>query len=86
MQTEPQVYHLKVDTSGRVVLPAEMRHKNHIAGGDTILVVKDAQGLHIKTRDQVIKETQAYYAKLAPADVMLSEELLKDRRLEIERD
>jgi AbrB family transcriptional regulator, stage V sporulation protein T len=86
MQSEPQVYRLKVDPSGRVVLPADLRQQNHIAEGDTIVVVKDELGLHIKTRDQVIKETQAYYAGLVPADVMLSEEVLQDRRSELERD
>jgi AbrB family looped-hinge helix DNA binding protein len=86
MQSESQIYRLKVDPAGRVVLPGDLRQQNRIAEGDTIMVVKDELGLHIKTRDQVIKEAQAYYAKLVPADVMLSEEVLQDRRSEIERD
>jgi AbrB family looped-hinge helix DNA binding protein len=86
MQEKQQVYHLKVDSSGRIVLPAEARARNHIAEGDTVVIIEDSQGLHVKTRDQVVAEAQAYFAKLAPPGVLLSEEILQDRRSEIERD
>lgn len=86
MQGEQQVYHLKVDASGRIVLPAEARQRNHIAEGDTVIITEDAEGLHIKTRDKVLSDAQAYFAKLAPAGVSLSQEILKDRRSESERD
>jgi AbrB family looped-hinge helix DNA binding protein len=81
-----QVYRLKVDSSGRVVLPAETRSRNGIGEGDTVMLVEDAQGLHLKTRDQILAEAQAFFATLAPPDVLLSEEILQDRRSEIERD
>jgi AbrB family looped-hinge helix DNA binding protein len=81
-----QVYHLKVDSSGRIVLPADARVRNRITEGDTIVVVEDRDGLHIKTREQTLAEAQAYFAKLAPANVSLSKEILKDRRSESERD
>lgn len=86
MHGEQQVYHLKVDASGRIVLPADARQRNHIAEGDTVVIVEDAHGLHIKTRDKALAEAQAYFAKLAPASVSLSKEILKDRRSESERD
>jgi AbrB family looped-hinge helix DNA binding protein len=86
MQDKQQVYHLKVDSSGRIVLPAEARARNHIAEGDTVVVTEDTKGLHIKTRDQIVAEAQAYFAKLAPPGALLSEEILQDRRSEIERD
>ena len=86
MQGEQQVYHLKVDASGRIVLPAEARERNHIAEGDTVVVVADAHGLHIKTRATALAEAQAYFAGLAPPDVSLANEILKDRRSESERD
>jgi AbrB family looped-hinge helix DNA binding protein len=86
MQDKQQVYNLKVDASGRIVLPAEARARNHIAEGDTVVVVEDDQGLHVKTREQVKAEVQAYFATLAPPGVLLSEEILQDRRAEHERD
>ncbi len=86
MDTSPQIYRLKVDTSGRIVLPTEARERNHIAGGDTVVVVDDSTGLHIKTLDQMITEVQAHFAKFVPRDVLLSDEVNEDRRSEIERD
>jgi AbrB family looped-hinge helix DNA binding protein len=86
MQTEHQVYRLKVDTSGRIVLPADLRQKNHIAEGDTIVVIKDDAGLHIKTLDQIIAEVQAEFAKHVPRGVLLGDEINAERRSEIERD
>ena len=86
MESVQQVYHLKVDASGRILLPAETRERNHIAGGDTLVFFEDARGLHIKTRDQLIAEAQAHFAKFAPPGVLLSEEVLADRRTESERD
>ena len=86
MSADHQVYRLKVDSSGRIVLPADARDRQHIASGDTVVVVEDNHGLHIKTREQIKAEVQAYFADLAPPDVLLSEEILQDRRSEIERD
>jgi AbrB family looped-hinge helix DNA binding protein len=86
MPAEQQIYHLKVDASGRIALPAEARQRNHIAEGDTVVIIQDAHGQRLKTRDQLIAEVQAYFAELVPPDVLLSEEILQDRRSEIERD
>ena len=86
MQNDSRVYHLKVDSSGRIVLPADARARNHILEGDTVVVAADESGMHIKTREQVLADAQAYYAKLAPSSVVLSEEVLKNRRAEHERD
>jgi len=83
---EHRVYRTKVDSSGRIVLPAEGRQRNHIAEGDTVVVVEDDHGFHVKSLDQALAEAQAYFATLAPPDVILSEELLADRRAETERD
>jgi bifunctional DNA-binding transcriptional regulator/antitoxin component of YhaV-PrlF toxin-antitoxin module len=62
-----QVYHLKVDTTGRIVLPSEAHARNHIVEGDTVVVIEGAQGLHVKTGEQIKAEVQAYFADLAPA-------------------
>ena len=86
MPGEQQVYNLKVDASGRIVLPVEARARNHIAEGDTVIVVDDHHGLHVKTREQIKAEVQAYFADFARPDVLLSEEILQDRRAEHDRD
>jgi AbrB family looped-hinge helix DNA binding protein len=40
MQGEQEVYHLKVDASGRIVLPADARQRNRIAEGDTVIITE----------------------------------------------
>jgi AbrB family looped-hinge helix DNA binding protein len=86
MQEEQQVYQVKVDSSGRVALPAELRERHHIIQGDTVIVVDDGQSMRIKTREEIKAEVQAYFADMAPPGVLLSEEILQDRRTEHERD
>jgi len=86
MESTPQTYHLKVDSSGRILLPSDARARHRIANGDTVVVTDDNAGLRIKTLDEVIAEAQAYFARLVPRGVLLSDEVNEDRRSEIERD
>ena len=86
MSAERQVYNLKVDASGRIVLPSQTRERLHIAGGDTVIIVEDETGVHLKTRDQLLAEVQAHFARHVPRGVLLSDEINADRRSEIERD
>ncbi len=83
---EHHVYHARVDSSGRIVIPAEARTRNKIKEGDTLVVVEDDCGLHVKSLDQAIADAQAYFTSLAPASRVLSKEVLADRRTEAERD
>lgn len=81
-----RIYHSKVDSSGRIVLPADVRLRQHIQAGDRIVIVDGQDGLQVKTQDQAIREAQAVFAQLAPPGALLSEELLRDRRQEAERE
>lgn len=83
---ETHIHHLKVDPSGRIALPASLRSNQRIEIGDVVLAVADAEGLHIRTRAQALSDAQSYFATLAPKKVMMSEEILSDRRSETERD
>lgn len=86
MSAERQVYPLKVDSSGRIVLPSHTRQRLNVTGGDTVVIVEDESGVHLKTRDQLLAEAQAYFASFVPRGVLLSDEVNADRRSEIERD
>ncbi|MBS0445097.1 MAG: hypothetical protein JSR59_04005 [Proteobacteria bacterium] len=67
-------------------MPADLRHRHHIAHGDTVVVADDVEGIRIITQERALAEVQAYCAALAPVNVLLSQELLADRRSELERD
>jgi AbrB family looped-hinge helix DNA binding protein len=85
MSAERQVYNLKVDSSGRIVLPSQTRARLHIAGGDTVVIIEDESGVHLKTREQLLAEVQALFAGHVLRGVLLSDEINAERRSQIER-
>lgn len=76
------VYRAKVDSSGRVVLPSDLRIRQHIQAGDEVVIVETAGELRLKTLEGAIKEARELFAELAPPEVILSEEVIRDRREE----
>ncbi len=77
-------YRTNVDGSGRIVLPSELRQRQQIHEGDTVVAVDDDHGVQVKSLDRALAEAQDYFATLAPPEVQLSEEVLADRRREAE--
>ena len=86
MEDNPQVHRVKVDSSGRIALPSDTRQRRHIASGDTVVVIEDENGLHIKTREELLAEVQAEFARHVPRGLLLSDQINADRRAEHERD
>ena len=68
------------------MIPAEARSRNRIKEGDTLVVVEDDHGLHVKSRDHAITEAQDYFCKMIPPEVKLVEELIAERREEAKRE
>jgi bifunctional DNA-binding transcriptional regulator/antitoxin component of YhaV-PrlF toxin-antitoxin module len=81
-----KIYHVTIDSPGRVVIPAEARRRNQLGTSGTVIVVDDGHGLHLKSPDQAIADARAYFASLAPPERILSDEIVADRRSEAERD
>jgi hypothetical protein len=50
--------------------------------GDLVVLEPSDTGITLRPLDEVIREVQAFFANAAPADVKLSDELLRDRRQE----
>ena len=83
---EQEIWQTSVDASGRVLLPAELRHAMNVEPGSRLMWVKDEAGLHLRSFEDSLKAIQAYYRQLAPEDVVWSEELIQRRREEVEHD
>ncbi len=77
-----KIYRSRVDKSGRIVLPADVRLRQHIQTGDQVVIIESQDGLQVKTQEQAIREARDFFATLAPPEVMLSEELIRERREE----
>lgn len=79
---QAKIYHSKVDASGRIVLPADVRLRQNINTGDQVVIIEGSDGVQVKTQKQAIREARNIFAKLAPSDVLLSEALIRERREE----
>jgi AbrB family looped-hinge helix DNA binding protein len=74
----------RVDSHGRVVIPAEFRRRLGIHEGDTVTLSVEDGELRLITLDEAIRRAQALVAELVPPGVSLVDELLADRRAEVE--
>jgi AbrB family looped-hinge helix DNA binding protein len=75
-----------MDDNGRVVIPAEMRAALGMqSGGDLVAELRNGTIRPRPLRD-VVAEVQASVRRYVPAGTRLSDELIRDRRLEAERE
>ena len=85
-EREHKVYRSKIDKSGRIVLPAELRTALGVGVGDSVLVVQDGKSVEIVTPQQALRQAQEYFIKLAPRGVSMVDELIQEHREEAERE
>lgn len=77
------VWQATVDTSGRVLLPKELRRAMNVEPGISLIWIRDEDGVHLKSFEQSLAEIQDYYQELSPDDVVWSDELIQRRRQEV---
>ena len=80
------VIHTKLGEGRRVAIPADLCQRYGIEPGDPVVLEPTDSGIIMRPLDVVIREVQAFFSDAAPKDVVLSEELLNDRREEAKRD
>ena len=79
-------YHAKIYGGGKMALPADVRRALGIKDGDRVnLNIADGR-LNIRTMEQVIEDTQAYFKSVIPEGVSLVDGLLTERRAEAVRE
>lgn len=81
-----RVFRSRLDSSGRIVLPREVRERLSLKFGDGILLIDDANGVRIETPEQSLREAQSYFSKLVEPGVSVVDELLLERREEATRE
>lgn len=80
------LYRLKMPTSGRIVIPIELRRDAGIHPHDELIAYQDGASIRIVSADAALQSFQDYCRGLAPADQSLADELVADRRREADRD
>jgi AbrB family looped-hinge helix DNA binding protein len=77
---------LKIDSAGRIVIPAEMRAAMMVKPGDTVTArVVDGE-FRIVSPEASLRRVQAIARKIIPPGVSLVDELIADRREEARRE
>jgi bifunctional DNA-binding transcriptional regulator/antitoxin component of YhaV-PrlF toxin-antitoxin module len=80
------VIHTKMGEGRRIAIPAELCQRYGIEPGDPVVLEPSATGIMMRSLETVIREVQAYFADAAPTGVLLSDELMRDRRKEAEQE
>lgn len=80
------VIHTKLGAGRRVVIPPELCQRFGMRPGDLVVLEPSDSGITLRPLDEVIREVRAFFAAAAPADVVLSDELRRDRRREAARE
>jgi bifunctional DNA-binding transcriptional regulator/antitoxin component of YhaV-PrlF toxin-antitoxin module len=81
-----QVIHTKMSDGRRVAIPAEMCKEYGLEPGAPVVLESTDAGIVVRPLDAVIREVQAFFADAAPANVVISEELSRDRKAEAARE
>jgi AbrB family looped-hinge helix DNA binding protein len=83
---EEKVFQSKVDKSGRISLPAEIRESLGVRAGDSVLVKQEGTSVEILTPMQAMRKAQEYFQKLVPPGVSLADEIIQEHREEAVRE
>ena len=77
----------RINEQGRIVIPAECRAAAGLKPGDELIVQTVGEGeLHIRTREQALREAQRIVARYSSGSRDLVAELIAERREEAERE
>lgn len=77
---------VKLEKSGRVLLPAAIRRKLNLKEGAEVLLRVDETGIQMGTREQALTRIHQRLRRYVPEDRVLSEELIQERRSEAQRE
>jgi DNA-binding transcriptional regulator/RsmH inhibitor MraZ len=78
---------VKLDGSGRILLPAKVRKQLKLEKGTVVIGRLDKEQLILWTRAQALRKAQAYFSQFRPkGGKLLSDELIEDRREEARRE
>jgi len=77
---------VKVEKSGRILIPAAVRRQFGLKEGTEVILRADETGIRISTRGQALARIRKELRRYIPEGVLVSEELIQERRAEAERE
>jgi AbrB family looped-hinge helix DNA binding protein len=82
----PKPTKIRLGPDGRVVIPAAFRDALGLKEGDVLFARIEDGEIHLLTTAAAIRRTQALVREFVPEGVSLVDELIEDRRREVERE
>lgn len=79
-------WNCKLDTSGRVVLPQQLRTDRGLSNGDELVITVEDGAIVLRTYEEAIRRLQEAFCEGIPDDVSLVDELIAERRREAARE
>jgi AbrB family looped-hinge helix DNA binding protein len=80
------VRRVRVDSAGRVVIPADLREHLGIEPGQDLILVEGLNGIQLRTFAQAVRSAQEAFGPYRVEGVSVVDELLNDRREEARRE
>lgn len=77
---------VRMDDDGRIVIPLGAQEALGLKAGDVLVVSVEEGELHLLTLPAAVRKAQAIVRQFVPDDVSLVDELLEDRRREVENE
>lgn len=77
-------HHVRMAANGRLVIPAEIRAALGMEGGGAFVAEIEGGAVRLRPLRDVVAEVQAEVRRYVPANVLLSDELIRERRREAE--
>lgn len=80
------VTHTTIGPGRRVVIPAAICQEVGLRPGSPVVIEATGAGVVLRLLDDVVREVRAFFADAAPADTLMSDELIRERRAEAEQE
>lgn len=77
---------VRVDGSGRILLPAKVRKQLKLKQGSALIAEVKKEKLVLESQLQALRRAQDFFSKRRPPGVLWSEELIRERRKEARRE
>jgi len=77
----------KVDSAGRVLIPAQLREKLGLQPGAAVSITEGRAGrIVLESRMAAVRQAQEYFCGIAPPTEVWSDQLIAERRQEAQRE
>jgi AbrB family looped-hinge helix DNA binding protein len=77
---------IRMGSEGQIAIPAQIREALGLKTGDTLFASMEDGEIHLLTIPAAVRKAQALVRQYVPEGVSLVDDLLEDRRREVERE